>query len=47
MSQDAAYHSSRNFRDADRFVPERWLDDPRYGNDNKTVLQPFSFGPRK
>ncbi|KAH8424434.1 cytochrome P450 [Aspergillus melleus] len=46
VSQMAAYHSSANFTDPGSFIPERFLDDPRFTNDSKTVLQPFSFGPR-
>ncbi|BCS30689.1 cytochrome P450 [Aspergillus puulaauensis] len=46
VSNYAAYSSERNFKDADRFLPERWMDNPRYASDNKSVLQPFSFGPR-
>ncbi|KAK4935608.1 hypothetical protein LTR10_023369 [Elasticomyces elasticus] len=46
VSNYAAYHSERNFTDASKFVPERWLNDSRYADDNKSVLQPFSFGPR-
>jgi aspirochlorine biosynthesis cytochrome P450 monooxygenase len=42
----AAYHSSHNFRDPDDFVPERWLGDPKYADDKRTVFQPFSYGPR-
>ncbi|GAD95590.1 hypothetical protein PVAR5_4236 [Paecilomyces variotii No. 5] len=42
----AAYHSERNFTDAEQFIPERHLGDPRYANDNTMVMQPFSFGPR-
>ncbi|KAI8666353.1 hypothetical protein NCS57_00859800 [Fusarium keratoplasticum] len=42
----AAFHSESNFRDADSFVPERWLGDISYSNDSKDVLQPFSTGPR-
>ncbi|KPA35153.1 isotrichodermin c-15 hydroxylase, partial [Fusarium langsethiae] len=41
-----AYHSAYNFKDPEQFVPERWLDDPRYAKDNRAVLQPFSAGPR-
>ncbi|KAM0278019.1 hypothetical protein ACHAQH_005388 [Verticillium albo-atrum] len=40
------YRSEFNFRDPDAFVPERWLDDARYSGDRKSVLQPFSAGPR-
>lgn len=39
-------HSERNFKDAESFVPERWLGDPRYADDKKTSISPFSFGPR-
>ncbi|OKL57586.1 hypothetical protein UA08_07275 [Talaromyces atroroseus] len=42
----ANYHSETNFRHADKFIPERHLDDPRFISDRKEVLQPFSFGPR-
>ncbi|KAF2848256.1 cytochrome P450 monooxygenase-like protein [Plenodomus tracheiphilus IPT5] len=46
VSQHATNHSSRNFKDADVFVPERWLGDERYEGDRREVLNPFSFGPR-
>ncbi|KAF3769441.1 benzoate 4-monooxygenase cytochrome P450 [Cryphonectria parasitica EP155] len=46
VSHYAAYHSERNFKDPDDFVPERWLGDERYAGDNKAGWQPFSFGPR-
>ncbi|KAJ5160583.1 uncharacterized protein N7482_007587 [Penicillium canariense] len=42
----AASHSPINFTDADQFIPERHLDDPRFKNDNRGAMQPFSFGPR-
>ncbi|KAF1810537.1 cytochrome P450 [Eremomyces bilateralis CBS 781.70] len=42
----AAYHSDRNFRDPDDFVPERFLGDEKYKDDRFDVLQPFSYGPR-
>ena len=48
----AAYRSSYNFTDSDTFIPERWLSDgcegfdPRFADDRKKVLQPFSTGPR-
>ena len=48
----ACYHNSRNFRDPDRFVPERWLDPSEdeiareYAGDNRAVFQPFSVGNR-
>jgi len=46
VSQYAANHNPLNFRDPDNFVPERWLGDPKYKNDNPAVFQPFSYGPR-
>lgn len=46
VSHYAAYHSEANFKDADSFVPERWLDDPEFANDKRSACQPFSFGPR-
>ena len=42
----AASHSTMNFRDPEKFVPERWLGDERYQNDRRDVLQPFSIGAR-
>ena len=42
----AASHSPSNFTDAEQFIPERHLNDPRYENDKKHAMQPFSFGPR-
>ncbi|OJD36906.1 cytochrome p450 [Diplodia corticola] len=42
----SAYRSTRNFKDPDSFVPERWLPGTGYDSDRKEVLQPFSFGPR-
>ncbi|KAF5853311.1 hypothetical protein GGP41_001894 [Bipolaris sorokiniana] len=46
VSQRAAYYSSKNFKDPNDFVPERWLPGTGYDTDRKDVLQPFSFGPR-
>lgn len=34
------------FSHADEFHPERWLDDPRFKNDQKQASQPFAVGPR-
>ncbi|KAM0709203.1 hypothetical protein Q7P35_003240 [Cladosporium inversicolor] len=48
----AAYRSSYNFIESDRFLPERWLApgiegyDSNFSSDKKGVLQPFSTGPR-
>jgi len=52
VPQWATHRASVNFRDPEDFVPERWLPtdhpwyDPRYANDNKGVVQSFSYGPR-
>ncbi|KAH8588948.1 cytochrome P450 [Bisporella sp. PMI_857] len=42
----AAGHNSASWRDAESFVPERWLDDERYRDDKRGVLQFFQAGPR-
>ncbi|KAL5046742.1 hypothetical protein BDW71DRAFT_214514 [Aspergillus fruticulosus] len=41
----AASHNPANFRDCDKFIPERWLDDS-YSTDIRSGMQPFSLGPR-
>ncbi|KAI1090682.1 putative toxin biosynthesis cytochrome P450 monooxygenase [Rostrohypoxylon terebratum] len=42
----AAYHDESHFKDATEFIPERWLGtDPRYANDNLSVVQHFGVGP--
>jgi len=46
VAQYAAYRSSRNFKDAETFAPQRFLDDVEYAHDKRSVLQPFSMGPR-
>ncbi|KAJ5207061.1 Cytochrome P450 E-class group I [Penicillium cf. griseofulvum] len=46
VPQLAANHSPANFTSPEQFIPERHLDDPRFANDSKTAMQPFSFGPR-
>ncbi|CAG8971040.1 hypothetical protein HYALB_00005278, partial [Hymenoscyphus albidus] len=38
--------SPRYFLHPDEFHPERWLDDPRFKNDQKQAYQPFAVGPR-
>ncbi|ELR05414.1 hypothetical protein VC83_03574 [Pseudogymnoascus destructans] len=42
----STYRSEANFREPNSFIPERFLDDPRFASDNKHALQPFSLGPR-
>jgi cytochrome P450 len=46
IPQYAAYRSSRNFTDPDTFAPERFLGDEKYAEDKRSVIQPFSTGPR-
>ncbi len=45
-SQHAMNHSERNYKDPEHFVPERWLGDERYKDDNRATWNAFSFGPR-
>lgn len=44
----STYHSESNFKQAEEFHPERWMEgkDSEYASDNKKALQPFSYGPR-
>jgi cytochrome P450 len=42
----AMYNSEQNFKDPKLFIPERWMGDERFANDERTALQPFSVGPR-
>ncbi|KAB2568622.1 Averantin hydroxylase [Lasiodiplodia theobromae] len=46
VPQWASYRSPRNFKDPERFIPERWLPDSGFETDRKDALQPFSTGPR-
>jgi cytochrome P450 len=42
----SAHRVSANWRDPDTFVPERWMGDEKYKDDNKGTFAPFSIGPR-
>ncbi|KAJ3944105.1 uncharacterized protein N0V96_005629 [Colletotrichum fioriniae] len=42
----SVYHNPDHFALPEEFVPERFLGDPRFANDAKQALQPFSIGPR-
>ncbi|KAK2042810.1 cytochrome P450 [Colletotrichum somersetense] len=42
----AMFRSPENFTLPDSFIPERWLDDPRFAGDKKEAFQPFATGPR-
>ncbi|KAK2050382.1 cytochrome P450 [Colletotrichum somersetense] len=44
--QWALYHNPEHFSRVEEFIPERWLGDPRFDNDAKKVVQPFSVGYR-
>jgi cytochrome P450 len=46
VAQWACYHSPSNFASPNDFIPERWLDDPRFAGDDRKAYQPFSVGPR-
>lgn len=46
VAQYAAYRSSRNFKHADKFLPQRFLNDDEFQDDKRSVVQPFSVGPR-
>jgi len=35
-----------NWVDPDTFAPERWLGEPKYANDKRDSVEPFSIGPR-
>lgn len=40
------HHNPAHFRDAESFIPERWLGDTRFENDKRDAFMPFSVGPR-
>ncbi|KAF1996437.1 cytochrome P450 monooxygenase-like protein [Amniculicola lignicola CBS 123094] len=46
VAQYPANHSSHNFTDPETYAPERFLGHPKYADDNRSVIQPFSVGPR-
>jgi cytochrome P450 len=46
VSTWASSHSEANFKECDKFIPERWLDDPAFASDIKLASRPFSMGPR-
>jgi len=46
IAQYPAYRSSLNFKNPDRYAPERFLEDQRYKDDQRSIIQPFSVGPR-
>jgi cytochrome P450 len=46
IPQLALYTHPDNFRNPLQFLPERWMGDARYENDQRQGLQPFSVGSR-
>ncbi|KAI1324101.1 cytochrome P450 [Xylariaceae sp. FL0255] len=42
----SSYRDPNNFRDPDQFIPERWMGDAAFANDQRDARQPFSIGPR-
>lgn len=42
----AMYRTPEYFKAPEEFIPERHLGDERFKDDNRGVLQPFSYGPR-
>ncbi|KAF8846966.1 cytochrome P450 3A17 [Acephala macrosclerotiorum] len=52
IHQWSTYHRESNFLHADQFIPERWLPsshplyDPKFADDDRAAMQPFSHGPR-
>ncbi|KAJ5947552.1 hypothetical protein N7466_000567 [Penicillium verhagenii] len=46
VSPWASYRSSSRFYIPESFVPERWLGDSRFANDELKIVTPFSIGPR-
>jgi cytochrome P450 len=46
IPQYSAYRSSRNFANPDKYAPERFLGNEEYSQDKRSIIQPFSVGPR-
>ncbi|KAJ3567496.1 hypothetical protein NPX13_g6746 [Xylaria arbuscula] len=44
--QYAINYDEHYWKEPDKFVPERWMGDPRYKGDQFDAMQPFSVGPR-
>ncbi|RFU79370.1 cytochrome p450 [Trichoderma arundinaceum] len=40
------FHHPDYWVQAEDFIPERWLGDPRFENDKRQIFTPFSVGPR-
>ncbi|KAK1570070.1 cytochrome P450 [Colletotrichum navitas] len=46
ISQWPMYRDKKRFVQPDDFIPERFLDDPKFKDEDKGALQPFGYGPR-
>jgi cytochrome P450 len=46
MQQYASNRLEANFHRPGEFLPQRWLGDVEFANDNRAVMQPFAAGPR-
>ncbi|USP73808.1 cytochrome p450 protein [Curvularia clavata] len=46
IPQYAMYMSERNFKRPTEFLPQRWLGDREFDDDQRQCLQPFSVGSR-
>jgi cytochrome P450 len=46
VSNYACFRNEKNFREPDEFIPERFLPTGGFDTDNRSALQPFSYGPR-
>ncbi|KAI1352187.1 cytochrome P450 [Xylaria sp. FL0043] len=44
--QWAVNHDERYWTEPEKFAPERWMNDPKYKNDQLDAMQAFSVGPR-
>ncbi|KAF2745137.1 cytochrome P450 [Sporormia fimetaria CBS 119925] len=42
----AMYRSEKLFKDPHAFIPNRWLGDEKYADDQRNAVQPFSVGSR-
>lgn len=42
----SSYRLQSHYHRASEFLPQRWLNDPEFANDDHELFQPFSFGPR-
>jgi cytochrome P450 len=40
------FHYPEFWTQPEEFIPERWLGDSRFANDQKRIFTPFSVGPR-